>query len=66
MQPGLNWYVMADTGMRYVENTIPEPEKEPLLLDERIRMVPRSVYIFKVRKKNCFLNKKVIDNTLNL
>lgn len=58
MQPGLNWYVMADTGMRYVENTIPEPEKEPLLLDERIRMVPRSVCIFKVRKKNCFLNKK--------
>lgn len=49
MRSGLNWYVMADTGMRYIENTIPEPGKEPLLLDERIRMIPRSVCVFKVK-----------------
>lgn len=49
MRSGLNWYVMADTGMRYIENTIPEPGKEPLLLDERIRMIARSVCVFKVK-----------------
>lgn len=49
MHSRLNWYVVADTGMRYIENTIPEPGKEPLLLDERIRMIPRSVCVFKVK-----------------
>lgn len=46
---GLNWYVMADTGMRYIENTIPKPGKEPLVLDGRIQMIPRSVCVFKVK-----------------
>lgn len=49
MQPGLNWHVMADTGMRYIEDTIPEPGKEPLVLDGRVQMMPRSVCVFKVR-----------------
>lgn len=44
--PGLNWYVMADTGMKYLENAIPEPGKEALLLDGRVRMMPRSVCVF--------------------
>lgn len=52
MQQGLNWYVMADTGMRYIENTIPEQGKEPLLLDERVRMGARSVCVLKVSKRN--------------
>lgn len=52
MQQGLNWYVMADTGMRYIENTIPEQGKEPLLLDERVWMGARSVCVLKVSKRN--------------
>ena len=46
---GLNWYVMADTGMRYIENTIPKLGKEPLVLDGLIQMIPRSVCVFKVK-----------------
>lgn len=49
MRLGLNWHVMADTGMRYIENTVPEPGKEPMVLDGRIQMIPRSVCIFKIK-----------------
>lgn len=49
MPSGLNWYVMADTGMRYIEDVIPKPGEEPLLIGGKIRMIPRSVCILKVK-----------------
>ncbi len=49
LQAGFNWYVMADTGRRYIENTIPKPGQEPPLWGAKIRMIPRSVCIFKVK-----------------
>lgn len=49
MPSGLNWYVMADTGMKYIKNAVSEPYKEPMLVGGRIQMIPRSVCVLKVK-----------------
>lgn len=49
MRPGLNWYVTADTGMRYLKDGIPKPGKEPLLSEGRLRMMPRSVCVLQLK-----------------
>lgn len=49
MRPGLNWYVTADTGMRYLKDGIPKPGKEPFLSEGRLRMIPRSVCVLQLK-----------------
>lgn len=43
----MDWFVAADTGNRYLANSIPESEEDmPHITCGRIRMMPRSVCVF--------------------
>ncbi len=47
---GMGWYVAADTGNKYLSDSIPKKgEKMPFLEEGRIRMAPRSVCVMVVK-----------------